>query len=108
MGHKGIRNGQGRIIWPSGSRYAGTFESDRSHGPGLYMWPDGTSWEGAFSQGLQDGAGILRGPPKTGGTVPAFEEVMVYSKGESVAKDPYNGEQESIGNTAKPLKGNNK
>ena len=42
----GLREGFGRVVWPSGFEYEGEWKEDKQNGKGKTKWPDGDMYEG--------------------------------------------------------------
>eukprot|EP00397_Hematodinium_sp_SG-2012_P009454 GEMP01009538.1.p1 GENE.GEMP01009538.1~~GEMP01009538.1.p1 ORF type:complete len:1005 (+),score=261.73 GEMP01009538.1:25-3039(+) len=57
----GLRHGQGKLSYPSGSFYEGEWESDRKHGAGTQNWagPNGCVYTGQWTLGHMSGHGSM-------------------------------------------------
>lgn len=54
-----VRKGRGELIYASGDRYVGEWESNCRHGPGKVFFMDGSVFTGHFSRGHREGKGTL-------------------------------------------------
>lgn len=57
----GQMDGHGTIIYPSGSKFTGTFE-DNYMIEGTYTWSDGSKYSGTFIENKRDGLGTFYNP----------------------------------------------
>ena len=76
----GIRQGNGKMTYVSGSCYEGGFDDDKFHGDkGIYRWSDGDEYEGGWKDGERHGVGIFR---KADGTA----EYSMYDAGVAIGE----------------------
>eukprot|EP00741_Cyanophora_paradoxa_P002684 tig00000615_g2604.t1 len=54
--------GQGRLLWPNGNHYDGSFQDGRRTGLGTHVKADGTKFEGEWLNGRPEGLGLLTEP----------------------------------------------
>lgn len=63
IGYEGQRNeqgqmhGQGRLVFPSGGVYVGSFLRDKRHGQGRLTFANGDVYVGSYVNGLREGEG---------------------------------------------------
>lgn len=55
----GLRNGKGVFVWKSGAKYQGDWVSDKMHGYGTYVYPDGSYYKGDFKNNIKEGMGAM-------------------------------------------------
>ena len=60
---KGLKNGVGKVILPSGEAYKGNWKNDLRHGTGVCRFPNGSIFKGEWREGVPQGQGILYSPP---------------------------------------------
>ena len=60
---KGLKNGVGQIILPSGDIYKGHWKNDVRHGTGICKFPNGAIYKGEWREGRPFGQGILFSMP---------------------------------------------
>ena len=78
----GKRQGQGKMVYVSGSSYEGGFANDKFEGEkGIYRWTDGDEWEGVWKDGERNGIGMFR---TTDGAVEYAMYVKGMSKGDGI------------------------
>jgi cell division septation protein DedD len=53
----GVKNGQGIMTYPDGSKYIGQWKNDRRSGQGTYTYFDGGKYEGQWKDGRKNGQG---------------------------------------------------
>ena len=56
----GKREGEGKLIYPSGKLYVGSFKDGFIHGKGKEFFKDGYSYNGDWVKGLKHGLGVLK------------------------------------------------
>jgi ankyrin repeat protein/TPR repeat protein len=59
---QGERHGKGKMKWPDGMTYVGDFVENKRHGKGKMTWPDGTEYVGGFVDNHRHGKGKIAGP----------------------------------------------
>lgn len=57
----GLREGEGKLTWPNGARYEGSFSGGLISGHGRLWMANGDLYEGGFRDGMMDGKGKLTG-----------------------------------------------
>lgn len=60
---KGLKNGMGQIILPSGDVYKGHWKNDVRHGTGVCRFANGAIYKGEWREGRPFGQGILYSLP---------------------------------------------
>ena len=60
---KGLKNGVGKVILPSGEAYKGNWKNDLRHGTGVCWFPNGSIYKGEWREGVPQGQGILYSRP---------------------------------------------
>lgn len=53
-------NGKGKLIYPNGDTYVGTFKNGVFEGEGTFTAKTGWSYKGQFHKGQADGKGVLK------------------------------------------------
>lgn len=59
---KGLKNGVGHVILPSGEAFKGNWKNDLRHGSGVCRFPNGSIFKGEWREGVPQGQGILYNP----------------------------------------------
>lgn len=54
---EGLKHGNGKRVWDSGSTYDGDWKFDKQHGNGKIVWADGGSYEGGWKYNQRHGNG---------------------------------------------------
>jgi cell division septation protein DedD len=57
-----MRNGQGDMSYPDGSKYEGQWKDGRTQGQGTYTYADGGKYVGQWKDGTKNGHGIYTAP----------------------------------------------
>lgn len=60
---KGLKNGLGQIVYPSGSKFKGQFKNDLRHGLGICLFANGAIFKGEWRDDKPQGIGILYSYP---------------------------------------------
>jgi hypothetical protein len=55
----GKLHGKGKLRWPDGITYDGTFKNGLKDGTGVYTLADGSVYSGRFRKGVRDGEGVM-------------------------------------------------
>ena len=103
----GVRHGQGELRLPSGDTYTGGFQDDQMTGRGRFQWTNGDAYEGDFVAGDRTGEGgyVWRnGATYTGqvaGGVPHGQGVYRYENGTAYRGEFKNGARHGLGELAK-------
>jgi len=58
---RGLKDGQGTLIWPDTCCYQGQFARDTKHGGGSVIWPDDSEFSGTFAADKRHGLGVFNG-----------------------------------------------
>ena len=83
---KGIKEGNGTLLFPDGSKYWGAFTNDVINGEGEFIWNNGYYYKGEIQNGMINGNGVLKGPngSKYTGT---FKNGIFHGKGKFIWGD---------------------
>jgi hypothetical protein len=57
-----VINGKGKLVTKNGLIYEGEWKDDQFHGKGRLQYPNGMVYEGSFEYGLKSGRGVLKYP----------------------------------------------
>lgn len=60
---KGLKNGVGQVILPSGEAFKGNWKNDLRHGSGVCRFPNGSIYKGEWREGAPQGQGIFYSRP---------------------------------------------
>ncbi|KAL7748588.1 hypothetical protein RI367_005999 [Sorochytrium milnesiophthora] len=60
-------NGEGTYVWPSGTRFSGSFKGGKLDGSGVFDYANGCRYEGHVKDNLRNGTGVLQSSSSLGG-----------------------------------------
>ena len=52
--------GEGKEIWPDGTKFEGSYKEGVKHGFGIFVWSNNCSYKGNFYNNAMDGIGCYR------------------------------------------------
>ncbi len=57
---EGLKNGNGRCVYPNGDIYKGAFIKDKRNGQGIMLWKDGRIYKGLWVDDKIKGKGLFK------------------------------------------------
>ena len=56
---RGLKHGEGKLVWPNGCEYEGEWVNDQANGMGILKLLNGEVYEGEFKKNMSHGYGVF-------------------------------------------------